>query len=42
MVTFYILRLLGEGEVSQVDDMQKEERFTGSESNDFHDKFCII
>ena len=36
---FPLLRLLGEGKVSQVDDMQKEVRFTAIASNDFHENF---
>ena len=36
------MRLLGEGKVSYVDDMQNEVRFTGIASNNFHEKFCWI
>ena len=39
-MSFHLLRLRGEGKVSYVHDMQKEERFTGIASNDFHEKFC--
>ena len=42
VVSFHLLRFLGEDKVSYVDDMQNEERFTGIASNYSHEKFCWI
>ena len=36
IVSFHLLRLLGEGKVSQVDVMQNEEEFTHIANNDFY------
>ena len=37
VANFHLLRLLGQGKVLSVDDMQNEERFIGIASDDFHE-----
>ena len=39
-MSFHLLWLLGEGKVSYVDDMQKEEGLTGIACNEYHENRC--